>query len=391
MLRSMYAPGSYVISDDGMLPFRAGLLTPPELAVISFRRVRTGQLTAADLIAASQTNRPEAILLWDKKLASLPEYVEWVKQHYCLARGWGSSQRIYTACEILRPCDDCLVQFGDFFAIVGWNLDVGGANDGMVSPGDSMLVTLRWQTLQPTDGDYHIFCHLGEETLVAQWDGRPRGGDYPTYHWLRGEEVIDSCALDVSPNALPGYYPLWVGMYDWGDRDRLPVRDAQGQHVGHAALLTRVRVGRPEFEVPVISEPQEAILGDQVRFLGYDLPLGGAQPGDRLNLTLYWQCLREMDIGYTVFVHVLDSEDDMVGQWDSIPQSGELPTTTWVPGEVVVDSYEVPVAPEVDPGSYTLEVGMYDARTGQRFVVTDTNGDRLPGDRILLGNVRLSK
>jgi len=179
-------------------------------------------------------------------------------------------------------------------------------------------------------------------------------------------------------------------MYDWADGERLPVRVAQGQHVGSAALLTYVRVGRPEFEVPVIPEPLEANLGDQVQLLGYDLPSERARPGDRISLTLYWQSLKQMDISYTVFVHILDSEGHMVGQWDSIPQSGQLPTTTWVPGEVLVDSYEIPVAPEAGPGSCTIEVGMYDARTGQRLVATDSHGDRLPGDHILLGDLYLS-
>ena len=81
----------------------------------------------------------------------------------------------------------------------------------------------------------------------------------------------------------------------------------------------------------------------------------------------------------------------MVGQSDSTPQSGGLPTTTWVPGEVIVDVYEVPVVSEAGPGSYTVEVGMYDGHTGQRLVVRDSDGDRVPGDRVLLGDLRLSK
>jgi len=391
MLRSMFTPGSYVISDEGMLPFRADLLTPPELTVISFRRMSTGQLTTETVIAASQVYRPEGIVVWDERFADLPGYVDWVNQHYCLARAWGSSQRIYKACEMLQHSDGLRMQLGDFFGIAGWSLGTSGADDGVVSPGDTILLTLRWQTLQPTDADYHIFCHLGKETLVAQWDGRPRQGQYPTYRWLQGEEVIDGYALHVPSDAPPGYYPLWVGMYDWADGERLPVRGAQGQHVGSAALLTYVRVGRPEFQVPVIPEPLETKLGDQVRLLGYDLPFERARPGDRVNLTLYWQCLKEMDISYTVFVHILDSDGNMVGQWDSIPQSGQLPTTTWVPDEVVADSYEVPVALEAGPGSYAVEVGMYDARTGQRLVATDSDGHRLPSDRILLGDIRLSK
>ena len=390
-LRSICTPDSYVISDDGIFPFRARLLTPPELAVISGRRIETGQLTAETLIAASQQYRPQAIVLWENRFLRLPKYVNWVNQHYCLARVWGDSRRIYTTCEILQQSDGLDMQLGDLFSIAGWSLGVRGVNDGVASPGDTVLVTLHWQTLQPTDADYHIFCHLRKEALIAQWDGRPQRGEYPTYRWLQGEEVIDSYILNIPSNAPTGYYPLWVGMYDWADRNRLPVEDAEGQYIGSALLLTHMRVGRPEFEVPVISEPREAKLGDQVRFLGYDLPLEKVQPGNLANLTLYWQCLKEMDTSYTVFTHVLDADGNIVGQWDSIPQGGELPTITWVSGEVVVDHYQIPIAMEAQPGPCHIEIGMYNAPTGQRLPVVEPSSERLSGDRILLGEVHVGE
>ncbi|MEA3345598.1 MAG: glycosyltransferase family 39 protein [Chloroflexota bacterium] len=384
ILRSTCTSDGYVISDDGIFPFRAGLLTPPALTVISGRRIETGQLTPETLIAASEQYRPQAIVLWENKFMRLPEYVDWVNRHYCLARAWSDSQRIYTACEILQQSDGLEVQFGELFGIAGWSLGVRSGNDGVVSPGDTVLVTTRWQTLRPTDADYHIFCHLGKETLIAQWDGRPRRGEYPTYRWLQGEEVIDSCILKIPANAPEGYYPLWVGMYDIVGRDRLPVKDAQGQHIGSALLLTHLRVGKPEFEKPIISQPHEAKLEDQVRFLGYDLPLENVRPGGLVNLTLYWQCLKEMNTSYTVFTHVLDADGSIVGQWDSIPQGSTLPTTTWMPGEFVADHYQIPVAEDAPPGPYHIEVGMYDVHTGRRLPVVRAGGERLPGDRIMI-------
>jgi hypothetical protein len=328
------------------------------------------------LITVSEAYEPEAIILWDKRLIALPEYVDWVEQQYCLARAWGSSQRIYTQCEMLQPCEGCLVQLGDYFDIADWSLSSPGANDRVVAPGESMELTIRWRIVQPPDADYHLFCHLGEETLVAQWDERPIWSDYPNDGSPERREVVDGYKLEVGVDAPPGRYPLWVGMYDWVTKDRLPVMDAQGHYVGTAALLTHVRVGRAEFEVPPVSQPQEAVLGDGVRLLGYDLPSEEIQAGGVVDLTLYWQCVEEMDTSYTVFVHVLDSEGTMVGQWDSMPQAGNLPTAVWVPGEVIADAYEVPVVPEADPGSYTLVVGMYDGGTGQRLPATQEAGLR---------------
>jgi hypothetical protein len=392
MLKSMVTPGGYVISDDGMLPFRAGLLTPPQLAAPSHRRIDTGQLSAETLIAVTQSYEPEAILAWGRRFRSLPEYIDWVEQYYCLARAWREERHIgYVPCNMLTAGDESPVQLGDFARIVGWSLRTSAESNEVVAPGGSLRLTVHWQTLKPTDADYHVFCHLGEETLVAQRDGAPQKGEHPTYRWRQGEGVMDSCSLEVRADAAPGYYPLWVGMYDWATKDRLPVKDAQGHDGGTAALLTHVRVGRAELEVPPISQPRQVVLGDGVRLLGYDLSSEEAVAGGFVDLTLYWQCVREMDTGYTVFVHIMDSEGKIVGQWDSMPQGGKLPTTVWVTGEVVEDIYEVPVALELSPGSYTLVVGMYDGGTGERLAATGADGDRLPDDRILLGDIRLSR
>jgi hypothetical protein len=142
--------------------------------------------------------------------------------------------------------------------------------------------------------------------------------------------------------------------------------------------------GRPRhFTVPEIQHPQQAILGEEVQFLGYDLGGDEVKPGDRLHLTLYWQALKEMQTSYTVFTHLLDSEERIWGQMDSIPGRGEAPTTSWVAGEVISDEYELVVAPEAPPGEYVIEIGVYGASSGQRLSVYDLQGER-QGDRILL-------
>ncbi|HID86044.1 MAG TPA: hypothetical protein EYP55_01535 [Anaerolineae bacterium] len=102
-----------------------------------------------------------------------------------------------------------------------------------------------------------------------------------------------------------------------------------------------------------------------------------------LRLTLYWQAQKEMEASYKVFTHLLDENSRLWGQKDDIPCKGRHPTTEWLPGEVVVDEYEIAVKPDAPSGEYVLEVGMYDAATGERLPVY-INGQRSPGDRVLL-------
>jgi hypothetical protein len=90
-------------------------------------------------------------------------------------------------------------------------------------------LTLHWSCLAPMDRDYVVFVHLvtSEGSLVAQGDGPPLGGDYPTSFWSPGERIVDQHVLNIED--LPsGAYTLQAGMYLLETGRRLPVADASG-------------------------------------------------------------------------------------------------------------------------------------------------------------------
>ena len=88
-----------------------------------------------------------------------------------------------------------------------------------------------------------------------------------------------------------------------------------------------------------------------------------------LALTLTWQAVEPVTDDYTVFVHILTEDETKAGQLDSRPCSGDCPTDTWQPGEIVVDRYEIELSPDAPPGPYRLAVGLYVLDTGDRAVV----------------------
>lgn len=65
-----------------------------------------------------------------------------------------------------------------------------------------------------------------------------------------------------------------------------------------------------------------------------------------------------------VFVHVLDSQGNVVAQADHEPQDGRAPTAGWLPSEVVRDEVTLPVTPQSD---WRIRVGWYDPITGARL------------------------
>ncbi|MFN2136113.1 MAG: hypothetical protein ACK2UK_09180, partial [Candidatus Promineifilaceae bacterium] len=76
-----------------------------------------------------------------------------------------------------------------------------------------------------------------------------------------------------------------------------------------------------------------------------------------------------------------------VWQQDSAPQNGAYATGRWLPGEVVVDSYDIVLPADLASGVYPIEVGLYLAENGQRLAVQTTDG--LQSDSVLLSSLRV--
>ena len=97
-------------------------------------------------------------------------------------------------------------------------------------------------------------------------------------------------------------------------------------------------------------------------------------PADgRLPLTLFWSAEQTPAHDYTVFVHVLDRDGQMVGQQDQAPAAGKAPTSGWVPGQLIADEYRIPVQTGSGDGPYRVYIGMYDPSTGTRLDVASPN------------------
>ena len=98
------------------------------------------------------------------------------------------------------------------------------------------------------------------------------------------------------------------------------------------------------------------------------------RPGQPLNLELEWSSLRWLDESYTLFVHLLDADNRLVAQHDALPLGGVYHTYKWVPGQVITDWYRLPLAPDLPPGEYWIEIGAYHAVTQRWLPILDGAG-----------------
>jgi mannosyltransferase len=280
---------------------------------------------------------------------------------------------------ISHPVD---ATFGSDLRLLGTSLTAERTARG--APVD---VTLWWRAERAPLPDDRIRLELtaaGFDRILE--DQEPVSGHYPTNRWSTGEVVVDRHRVTIPTDAPAG--DLQLALQVWNPATASPVPTSNGEKLtlGTIAVLDRQRLTT----IPTgIKTPTDLRLGGFATLVGSTLDATAAQPGDHVGLTLYWRANGASgDVPYTVFAHLLDSNQIVKAQQDHQPGNGENPTTGWTDGEYIVDRYDLTVAPDAKPGSYDVEVGMYNALDGKRLSVADSSGSVL-GDRAIIAKVQI--
>lgn len=224
------------------------------------------------------------------------------------------------------------------------------------APGDPFLLSLYWQVAVAPENDARVILSLVDENDEAMFirELSPVRDDFPTSEW----QVHDA----------------WVGQHLF----RLPVALESGEYqwelqwcvadecAVETAVLGPLVITAPDrqFAAPPLEREIDTKLGEITTLLGANLT---AQPSD-LQAALVWQADNETTTSYRVFVHLVDENGQIVAQSDGEPAAWTRPTTGWLPGEIVLDVHTISLE-NVPPGSYQLNIGLYDPETGDRLVV----------------------
>jgi len=136
-------------------------------------------------------------------------------------------------------------------------------------------------------------------------------------------------------------------------------------------------------ELEGIENPLWRDFGGVAALLGYGVEEMGSPSEQRLEISLWWQTLAEMESDYTVFIHVVDQDGRVWAQQDTLLLSAERPTSKWRAGETVIQQYGLAL-PAGAPADFTILVGVYYWQTGERLPVTDEFGQRVADDVVIL-------
>jgi hypothetical protein len=133
-------------------------------------------------------------------------------------------------------------------------------------------------------------------------------------------------------------------------------------------------------------------FANKILLAGWQVWSRNLEKGAALSVTLDWLPLGREVEDSAVFIHLLDKDGRMWGQHDAIPLGGTYPPVFWVKGKPFRDHHILDIEHKLPPGEYTLSVGMYVMRTGQRWPVLDRKlAAEGQSDRVLLGPFRVEQ
>ena len=254
-----------------------------------------------------------------------------------------------------------------------------------VTAGDYVPLTLAFSApLTPTD--YYVpVVHVGDISYPFTTDSH-----LITPLWQAGEVIVERFDLALPLDLAAGRYPVTLDLKNLSSDTLLPLGLDLGvlEVAAHpnppstSALLAnfRQRVGLARAAVR---------QGLSRRSAPWAEPLS-ARPGDAIYITLDWLSLAPAEESYTVFVHLIDPGNRPLLSLDYTPLGGAAPTHLWIPkwlpGQTLRDPYRMDLPPDLPPGTYFIEVGLYEM-TGLRRLHLQDAGGNLVGDRYILGAV----
>ncbi len=127
------------------------------------------------------------------------------------------------------------VRFDMGIRLVGYDADFTN-----VHAGDTVQLTLYWQSDQPIEQRYKAFVHVlgaqynpkSKNFLWGQQDQEPGNGALPTTAWSVSRIVSDPYLFRITPDAAAGHYVVELGWYHPMSGERLSVLSSDGAALG---------------------------------------------------------------------------------------------------------------------------------------------------------------
>ncbi|HEY5921587.1 MAG TPA: hypothetical protein VIV11_07945, partial [Kofleriaceae bacterium] len=153
------------------------------------------------------------------------------------------------------------------------------------------------------------------------------------------------------------------------------------------------KLGRVQREVPssIANRPPTRVAWDErIELLGWEIP-PRVRAGEKFELVLLYKVLKPIDRSWKIFIHVERPKRRINA--DHEPLGGRCPTSTWKPGDVIIDRTSLRVDPSYDRGKYDVLIGFFSgwAPSWKNLPLSDAPEPRDEHQRLTLTSVIVEK
>jgi hypothetical protein len=252
-----------------------------------------------------------------------------------------------------------------------------GIKPEVVEPGQKVSLNLYWRSLTDKTFDYPLCLQLlaGNGHPVDQRETRAINEDM--YRWRSDGILATQHTFELASDLTPGPYLIRISFFDEISGKRLPVQTTSWPPLTDEPL-DQIQLGL-FYVSPEDTNPRQpatllsANFASAIDLIGVTLPESSAKlHNPQLPVTLHWQVRRPTAKPQTVFLQLLNEQGQIISDWNSQPFDGLYPTNLWSPGEIITDTFLLPLPAEgLSAGAYRLITGFYNFETGQRMPTDD--------------------
>ena len=274
--------------------------------------------------------------------------------------------------------------------IVG--IDVPG---GHYRPGDKAPITLYLRTARQLTEDVPLFVQLLNEDgeVIGNVTSHAGWGRNPTSLWIPGTIYPDPYLVTIEGNISdrsPVLARVYVGFMQAGTKMPLVATSPDGQPAPEFVGHVRIEPSIPLDVQRLGLKPLEVSFADGMQLVGYDYQ-PEVQAGDgALPVKLLWQANGGPTNDYTAFVHLVSTNGQPTGGFDTPPAEGRYPTSAWQPNDRSLSEFPIALPTDLLPGTYQLWVGLYNRNDAAKTRLAVTASRSTVQDQsILLGTVEV--
>ncbi len=219
---------------------------------------------------------------------------------------------------------------------------------------DEATLRLVWENLGAAEPP-SLQARLSNQAAQTAWLSCTPAVGFETHAQTPGRYAESICQMPLA-DLSPDRYNVEFGLASAGETQPILFPEAQlaATLSADGQMQDTPKIERLQALVEAAIPPEAHLLNriyqERINLAAYRLDPAQPQPGDTVNLTLYWQPLRIVpEELFNLTVQLADSRAIELGRTDQVLRDAETdPPTAWLPGQIVTTEHQFELSDELE-------------------------------------------